>query len=158
MKSIQLTRGQVAIVDDEDFEWLSKWKWHYNPRQYTGPGYAERSAINPITKRNSTICMHRAIMGFPKGKLIDHKNGNGLDNTRSNLRLATFSENSRHRKYPSTSTTGLKGVHRSSKNKYRARIRMGGKLVSLGTFTNPEDAREAYLKKAKPLHGEFIYL
>lgn len=146
MKKIPLTQGFEAIVDDEDYESLSRFKWYaLKFRKYI---YATR---NP---RSGRIYMHRVIMGEPSLLEVDHINGDGLNNLRSNLRYATRSENQRNRGVPENNTTGYKGVHRL-KNRWVARIYVNGQRLHLGNFQNLEDAGRAYDSAAKRYFGEF---
>lgn len=84
MKTITLTQNRFAIVDDEDYEWLSQWNWYAQFGH--GIYYAVR---NDYTNGHKQIRMHREIMGRTTGKFIDHRNGNGLDNHKENLRACT---------------------------------------------------------------------
>src|SRR5690242_203106 len=95
MKEIQLTHGQVTIVDDEDFEWLSQWKWYAQLNQSDGKYRAVRNKrIGPRNEdRKIMIWMHREILGAGNEIKVDHKNHNPLDNRKINLRLATSSQN-----------------------------------------------------------------
>lgn len=90
---------------------------------------------------------------FPSQK-IDHKDGNGLNNRFSNLRLATTAQNAANRKRPSTNSTGFKGVRRARK-RFSSEIKINGKSHHLGTFDTPEEAHAAYIKAARQHHGEF---
>jgi len=94
MKRISLTQGKFAIVDDEDYEWLNRWKWcaHKNSNHY----YVARSTSRKSGKKS--IKMHRLILGLKlnDGKISDHRNTNALDNRRCNLRECTISENTRN--------------------------------------------------------------
>ena len=137
-----------AIVDDEDYEWLSQWSWHCNH------GYAVR--IKQVNGKRTLIRMHRSILKAGIGMIVDHKNGNKLDNRRKNLRFCTHAENMRNSKMPSRNRTGLKGVsfHKHIK-KWIASIKFNGERTNLGYFTTPEEAHKAYCEKAKELHGEF---
>lgn len=89
MKTLQLTSGDYVFVDDEDFEWLDKWKWCLKENKFSGNKYAQRTS-------SPQISMHRLILQTPKGMYSDHVNHNGLDNRRSNLRIVTASENQRN--------------------------------------------------------------
>lgn len=152
MKEIPLNHGKVAIVDDEDYALVMAGnKWH--DKMYPcGHWYAQRTD----NMRQCTEFMHRLIMNAPKGRHVDHINGNGLDNRRSNLRLATSSQNQMNRGAPKNNTTGYKGVHRSqTKGKWIAVIKARSKPHYLGTFKTPQSASEAYNRAAKELHGEF---
>ena len=92
-KIIELTQGKSCIVDDEDFEFLNKWKWQAWKSPYGTVWYALRSVKILGTRRSNTIRMHRVIMGDPFGLEIDHKNHDGLDNRRENLRICTKAQN-----------------------------------------------------------------
>lgn len=152
MKEIQLTQGKVAIVDDDDFEWLAQWKWHTDKN-----GYAIRN-VRISTGVRTTLKMHRVILGLKKGDGfdVDHINETRSDNRKSNLRKATRSENLRNQGKYKNNTTGFKGVlwHKINK-KWTAQIQIYGKGKHLGCFNTPEEASKAYEKAALELHGEF---
>jgi len=150
MKEIPLTQGKIAIVDDDDFEWLNQWRWHYSN------GYAVRNVwINGNCK---ILRMHRIIVGifYKSGIEIDHIDHDKLNNCRNNLRLCTHSENQHNREMYSNNTSGFKGVswHKSA-NKWVARIRINNNLINLGIFNDPYDAACAYDEAARKYHGEF---
>jgi hypothetical protein len=148
VKQIQLTKGLVALVDDEDYERLSSFKWKAHHR------YAARNV-----RRNGkflTIMMHREILKAPSGMDVDHINGDRLDNRRSNLRLATRSQNTRNRKGNKNSISGYKGVGWHARcRKWQAAIKTDDKQLYLGLFDAPEDAARAYDAAARNLHGPF---
>ncbi|HEV7352551.1 MAG TPA: HNH endonuclease [Brevundimonas sp.] len=150
---IPLTQGQCAIVDDDDFAWLSQWKWH---AQKNGRGgfYAKRRGEN-----RQVISMHREIIQTPKGLVTDHVDGNGLNNQRSNLRLATQLQNMMNRRGKRGGTSRFKGVwvDPSPRNlkAWRAAIRVDGKLCYLGRFTTEEEAGAAYAHAAAEHFGHF---
>lgn len=118
------------------------------PRQYS-TGYAVRGRRRE-GKSTIHIRMHRVIMGLEPGDpvLVDHINGDRLDNRDENLRLATMSQNMRNRKINSVTITGAKGVS-FSRGKWQA-------YVSLGSFLSLEDAKAARTYWAKIIHGEFF--
>lgn len=87
MKRIQLTQGKFALVDDADFEWLNQWLWHVADKDKDNSCYAIRHL------GRTKIGMHRVIMQAPKNRQVDHRDGNGLNNCRNNLRMCTHSEN-----------------------------------------------------------------
>ena len=156
-KTIPLTQGKVAIVDDEDYEELSKYKWCvHKEHEYW---YAVCTVNNK--KNKGMTKMHRAILGFPEGKQIDHINHNGLDNRKENLRVCTHAENLYNRKKSKNNTSGLKGVSHRMRNrlhKWEASIKHCQKTIYLGCFTDKNDAGRAYDKKARELFGEYAVL
>lgn len=149
MKRIPLTQDRFAFVDDEDYEYLMQWKWILliNGKHK----YAIRR------ENGKPIMMHRVIMRVSDGFIVDHRNGNGLDNTRSNLRVCTNEENIRNRKLNQNSTTGYKGVTRRN-SRFTAKVVFQGKDYFLGRFDTAVEAAKAYDKKAKELFGEFAKL
>lgn len=155
MKHIPLTQGMFSIVDDADFEELSQFKWHASKRK--GGSYAERSVYQK-TRIPKIISMHAQILGNIKGFIIDHINGNPLDNRRSNLRHATRQENSWNSK-SRLGTSIFKGVtfHKRIKQ-FAASIRINGKLLHLGYYRNQEDAAHAYNAAAVRVFGKFARL
>jgi hypothetical protein len=156
---IPLTQGQNTIVDAGDFDWLSQWNWWADKNPKTGKFYALRA--DQINNRAPKVRMHRLILGCNDSEEGDHRNCDGLDNRRDNLRKCTRRENTRNRKLPATSTTGYKGVffHRECKTKpWQARIFASPKKFHLGMFYTREEAARAYDAKAKELFGEFAHL
>lgn len=151
MKVIELTKGQVAIVDDEDFTELAQYRW-----QCTVTGYARRR--KPGVKP-TWVFMHREIVKPPTGCEVDHKNQNKLDNRRSNLRVVTRQQNVWNRPVQPRNKTGAKGVYFSKKiQKYYSRIRENGGYRYLGVFETVKAAKSAYDTEAKRIHGEFACL
>jgi hypothetical protein len=151
-KTIPLSRGLVAIVDDADFESLSAHKW------YAFQGHCTFYAVRNVRHPNQRIIyLHRVLLNAPFGLQVDHVNRDGLDNRRCNLRFATNSQNNRNRAVSKKrSSSGYKGVSWSRLNKnWRARITINGLETHLGAFATPEAAHAAYCVAAKELHGEF---
>jgi len=148
-KLISLTQGKVALVDDADFEWLNQWKWHAckGTRTY----YAKRES--------PTILMHREILGlkFGDGIETDHRNGDGLDNRRENLRKCTNAENCHNRVHLCSRKSSIyKGVNWDKrKQKWQARTRYEGKSIFLGYYDSEIDAARAYDRAALKYFGEF---
>lgn len=155
MKTIELTRGKVAIVDDADFEYLNQWNW-YASKAKKGFYAQHTQGIFPFKKR---VYMHRLIMNAPDGFDVDHINGNELDNRRSNLRLCNRSENMGNIKKHSDNTSGYKGVYwRTDKNKWCAVIKINYKTKYLGYFVDVKEAARAYDIAAKNYFGKFANL
>ena len=152
MKEIELTQGFIALVDDKDFEKLSKYKWYYNQ------GYACRG-ININKGKRTKLLMHKIINKTPKGYHTDHINGNMLDNRKENLRTCTASENIMNSKVSKNNKVGYKGVYwRKDINRWRAKIVFNRKNIHIGHFDNPHDAAKAYNRKATELFGEYAKL
>jgi len=156
MKKIKLTKGQYAIVDNEDFEWLNQWIWHVDWSKYTKSYYAKRGVFNG--KNMTSIRMHREILNAPKSTQTDHINHNTLDNRKINLRIVTARQNAFNRSGAQINNkSGFKGVFRRGK-KWGAQIGLHGKYRWLGVFTTPEEAALVYNEAAKKLFGEYACL
>jgi hypothetical protein len=151
MKEIELTQGKVAIVDDDDYEWLNQWKWHFHN------GYAVRTECEK--RKFKTISMHAQILGWSFGVDVDHLDLNKLNNTRSNLRKCTHSQNQHNRSKYANNISGYKGVfwHKHEK-KWQAAIKANGKIIYLGYYADAQDAARAYDAAALKYHGEFARL
>lgn len=143
---IPLTNGYVAIVDSADEALVRPYKWHVQISR-GGKPYACRT-INSPGGKTTRVRMHRVICSCPAGSVIDHKNGNTLDNRRENLRAVTHSENMRN--VPSAlpgSATGVRGVEfDKQRNRFRATIRIAGKHKAFGFFKTVEEAHLLRLK------------
>jgi len=149
MKQIPLTQGKVALVDDEDYECVSRFKWRARRDKKTW--YAETGPCD------ASIFMHNFILDNAPGMEGDHKNGNGLDNRRQNIRPATRSQNCMNRK--GWSKHGYKGVYKvSTNNRYGARIQVDGRMLALGCYDSAEGAALAYDKAAAAYHRDFAQL
>lgn len=148
MKTIPLSAGKVALVDDEDFEFLNQWKWTFMG------GYAKRY---PMARgKRVLVSMHRLLLNPDATREVDHIDGDGTNNQKSNLRLCQHKENCRNQRLVCDSTTGCKGVdfHKQS-GKFRARITRFYKVKHLGYFEKLEQARSAYDAAARELHRQF---
>jgi len=142
MKEISLTQGQVALVDDEDYERLSQWKWHCAKMERVYCHYARRT-ISTERGRGFGIWMHREIIEIPKGMQCDHIDGDGLNNQKSNLRVVTPRQNSQNRHYEKSSKYPGVFWNKSSK-KWQTHIRIGKTTKHLGYFKIEEEAATAY--------------
>jgi hypothetical protein len=158
MKEIPLTQGKVALVDDEDFDKLSAFKWSATYSASGGRWYALRTLRLTNGKKISQM-MHRFIMGLDFGdpRQVDHKDRiNTLDNRRSNLRIATRAQNHRNVGKRKDNTSGFKGVfwHKATQ-KWQANIRVDYRTLHLGLFPTPELAAQAYDAAVIEHHKEF---
>jgi hypothetical protein len=151
---IALTRGQVAIVDDADFAYLSRWKWQAKP-SYGGKFYVVRQTSKD--GKRIKLQMHRVILGVGSSdkRQVDHINCNGLDNRRSNLRFATRAQQQQNTPKKRNNKCGFKGVRKSKTGRWHAQIVVSKKLIRIGTFDTPELAHEAYKNAAITHFGEF---
>lgn len=134
-----------ALVDKE-FEHLGNDNWHL-----THYGYAKRSKDKAF--------LHRVIKGVSSGEVVDHINGNKLDNRSTNIRVCSQADNSKNQCVRKNNTSGYKGVYfDKQKNKFVARVKHNYRTYYAGVFTTAKDAGTAYDKLAKDLHGEFARL
>lgn len=164
MIEIQLDKEQVALVDDSDADLASlKWTASFNPAYSGGGKYVAVRYIYNTDGTRTRVLMHRVIMGRVLGRpllrseKVDHIHGLTLDNRRSELRLATHSQNMMNKKVQSNNASGYKGVYyRKSMNKWRAEIQVNRKKIRLGYFDTPEEAHEAYCKAGREHHGDFF--
>jgi hypothetical protein len=156
-KTIQLTQGKVALVDDEDYDELNKHKWCAGNDHKYERWYAHRQTRLPDGKRK-LIIMHRQITDF-KYKIVDHVNHDGLDNRKCNLRSCTHSQNKKNSFVYKNNTSGFIGVSwHKYHQKWMAYINKDNKRIHLGYFYSKEDASHAVDKKALELFGEFAVL
>jgi hypothetical protein len=157
LKEIPLTRGLVALVDDEDYEYLSQFKWSADKK-----GYAVRRIQHPARPdKQATLRMHRVILGldFDDPRMGDHDDGNKANNRRYNLRIATSSQNQQNKGANRNNTSGYKGVSfEKRKQRWVANIKVQGKKKYLGSFKTPELAHSAYCAAAIQMHGEYARL
>lgn len=157
MKEIQLTQGKVALVDDADLIYLNQWKWYAS--KVKNVYYAKRNSYENGVNKN--IKMHRQILNILDAKGIEgeHKDGNGLNNQRSNLRIATRSQNNANIPSRDKSSSKYKGVTYCKRDgNWEATITKNRVKTYLGRFEIETDAALAYNKKAVEVHGEFARL
>ena len=155
MKYIKFSQGKVALVDDEDFEWLNKWKWHFHNK------IAERTIWLKDKKTCKKVRMHNVIINPSLGKVVDHINRNRLDNRKSNLRIATNQENQRNRGVSKSNISGYKGVHFKKRGNwygYYVQIKISYKPIHLGVYRTAKEAALVYNLAAKKYFGEFAVL
>lgn len=157
MKTIELTQGKVALVDDEDFDRVSQFKWcaSKHPQKNSIIWYAVRTVR--ISRTAKTVRMHRFIL--PGYAEIDHCDCNGLNNQKFNLRPATSSNNKANRRKSVHCSSKFKGVNwRKAQQKWCARIKLDKKEKWLGYFDDEIEAARAYDREAKKQFGEFARL
>ncbi len=163
MKAITLSNGMVTLVDDEDYATLSVFRWSATKR---GAGLYHVCRSEGGRQNQRTIYMHRAIMAPPEGMLVDHADRDGLNNQRSNLRIATRTQNQQNqRRSSATKSSSYRGVtFFRSRNKWCAQIRadrgygVGVKHINLGYFDDEESAAHRYDEAAVLYFGEFASL
>jgi len=147
MKTLQLTNGYKAIIDDDDFERVSAFKWY---------GAKSRMNVYVCHGRSPALRLHRFILNAGQGDFVDHINGDTLDNRKANLRICTNAENIRNSRKYSTNASGFKGVsYIAWRNKWASKITFNYKKHFLGYYDTKEEAFEAYKAKAKEFFGEY---
>lgn len=153
MKPVQI-REHTVYVDDEDYERISTMSWH--PKKNKNDIYFEHSFWCKELNRPRTISLQRVIMGcaFGDGKCVDHINGDTLNNCKSNLRITDANGNAKNQRVRKNKS-GYKGVDIDRYGRYRARITVNFKTITLGTFATPEEAHEAYKQAASKYFGEY---
>jgi len=153
IRRIPLTQGQHTTVDASDYDWLMRHNWHARRKQWGF--YATRNVPLP-DGRQTTVDMHREILGLKFGATPtgDHINRDTLDNRRANLRLATASQQVMNQGVRVDSSTGYRGVTQRG-NKWRAKINLDGKQISLGYGSTPEEVHALYRAAAEKYFGEY---
>ena len=158
MRTIALTQGKTAIVDDSDYEELSRYKWCLNGGCYASRGFHVNGKL--IIEK-----MHQRVLGAaPPGYVIDHINGNTLDNRKENLRFVTpqqnvFNSNRKTPKISGINPSGYKGVHwRNDRKKWRVSITCDGIRHDIGLYENKHEAARAYNEAARRFFGQYAKL
>lgn len=146
---IGLSNGMESVIDAQDIPIVLGRRWYADLK---GSGLVYARSAQWVSGSARMIGLHNLLIGG--GDCVDHKNGDGLDNRRANLRAATFSENARNARLRKDNTTGFKGVKRVNRRWY-AQIRLGAKRIHLGSFATPEEAHAAYAKAAASHFGDF---
>lgn len=164
MKQIPLTQGKVALVGDADYNWLNQWNWSAHKDHKTF--YAMRNIIMSSRsesrrtgqRRMISVLMHRVILGLQPGDEMqcDHRDGNGLNNRRSNLRFCTAMQNGQSRRNQKMGTSRYKGVcwHRGE-GKWYSQIGVNKKRIYVGSFDSEVAAAQAYDAAALKYHRNF---
>lgn len=157
MKLITLTRGQFAMVDDADFDWLNQWKWRAEKSKYNY--YAVRYA-GKLNGKDIVLKMHRVILGLTDSKILgDHINLNGLDCQRNNLRKATSSQNNYNKKKQANCSSEFRGVsNHKIRDKWISQISYQGKLIYIGQYDDEIKAAISYDVKAIELYKDMALL
>ena len=157
MKRIKISQGKYALVDDSDYESLMKFKWYARKDHLRDVYYTNKSEKVDGTWKN--IPMHRVIMNPPNGMFVDHKDGDGLNNQRSNLRVCTASQNNQNSKKASGKTSQYKGVSWSAyHNRWRACIEIQYRQKYIGVFRTELEAAIIWNMTARKYFGEFALL
>jgi hypothetical protein len=143
---IPLSRGKVALIDGSDFDKVKDFQWNAQNRP--------RPYVNGITRTGKVVYMHRVITGAKAGQMVDHINGDVLDNRKRNLRLVTPAQNNWNVRKRKNKTTDFLGVSKK-RNRYRAQLQHRGKDIHLGTFDNPYEAAVRYDMYKKRIAGEY---
>lgn len=157
MKEIKLTHGKVALVDDEDYEWINKYTWCL-----LLTGYAGSASMIWEYKTRGIALMHRVILNVPKNQIIDHINRNKLDNRKSNLRIADPTGNNANKGLQTNNTLGYKGLklkfYKDGTPKYEVIVRHKNIKHYIGVFKSKEEAALAYNEAAIKYFGEYACL
>lgn len=151
---IMVGDDKVMLIDGRDHQRIKHLKWHLH-----SSGYICRAVWRENNRKQGCVFLHREVLPCPEGKVVDHINGNKLDNRRHNLRLATHSQNCANSVIRQDNTSGYIGVSAvSNSNKWRAYVRNNGKPLYLGLFNSKEEAATTRDKKALELFGEYAKL
>ena len=153
MIEIPLTKGQAALIDDDDWELVSAYKWFAHWAPNVKSFYAKTNIHKPDGGQTGLL-MHRLIMNAQKGEIVDHIRRDTLDNRKTELRFCTYGQNRQNARANSNTASGLKGVTRNGK-RWTALIQSGGRKIYLGTYTTPEEAHTAYCTASNEFHGDF---
>lgn len=148
--AVTLTRGKEVIIDLADLPLVQVARWH--AYQSSNTWYA-RGRPEPWPKPE--LQLHTWLMKPPRGFLIDHRDGDGLNCRRGNMRLANKSQNTANRFREQPNATGFRGIRLLPSGRYQAAVTLMGRRIALGTYATPEEAYQAYCEGARKYHGEF---
>ncbi len=153
MKKIPLVNNKgFALIDDEDFELVSKHRWYL---QINGGRVSYAMTMTKVGGKETKLYMHRLVMNAKKGEQVDHRHNNGLDNQKANLRFSTQSQNLMNQR-KTRGTSQYKGVFWFARTrKWRASIKKDHKNYHIGYFKDEIEAAKAYDAKARELFGKF---
>lgn len=151
---VPLSRGKYALIDAADADRVLAFKWHATS-PVRGKSYAARNIRLPDGRKTIQL-LHRFLMDPPAGMEVDHKNGDGLDCTRQNMRIATRQQNCANMPKNCRNTSGYVGVTwDKAKRRWRAQIKVSGRMIALGRFDTALEAARARAAFARDVHGEF---
>lgn len=156
---IPLSGGEFAVIDDADSMAVSSHTWRVQKQYYLGQKLGVAAVVSKVSGITTTL--HQFLLGKIEGMVIDHIDGNPLNNTRANLRRCTQAQNLRNRKMASHNTCGSKGVFFDRTNpgkrcnRWRARITLDGRRINIGRFATQHEAAKAYQAAAQKYHREF---
>lgn len=147
-----LMHGQILRIDEADMPLVQQYRWH--AKQEGRSWYAYGNTYDPEGKRG-VIKLHRLLLNALPSQFVDHVDGNGMNNTRANLRIATKQQNQANVRKRLSNRTGYKGVQQHHDGRFRARIQVKGVGIHLGMFNTAEEAYAAYCTAARKHFGEF---
>jgi len=148
--NVSLTKGFVAVVDVTDLGIVAGYRWVVLISGQTGHAYAVRYHLGKC------ILMHRELLSAPPGMWVDHEDGDGLNNRRKNIRIATPAQNMANKVVERRNRLGIKGVSLDG-GRYRATIKPDGRTIHLGRYNTPEEAAAAYRGAARILWGDYAH-
>lgn len=149
---VPLTKGYEAVIDAADVPLVGQYNWCAAVKPHTV--YARRT--DGSTGKERTVLLHRVLMGEPDGLEVDHRDGDGLNNRRDNLRVATNAQNQHNQRTRNDNSSGFKGVSWYGRGKkWQVRIKLNGKQRHIGYHATPEEAHAAYAAASERLHGDF---
>lgn len=154
--AVPLTRGMTTVIDAADEHLVRGYTWFAKPSGGKGRQTFYAANVRRVNGRNTTVYLHRLIVGAQRGQIVDHRDGDTLNNTRANLRIGTQAQNMANAGMRPQNTSGYIGVTwRRDTEKWQAQIQVKGKCINLGSYDDPKEAAEARAKYARSVHGEW---